>query len=143
MIDYIEQENPEIIISLGLSASATFIEIEKIAVNLKKESVNSQWEIPKILNPNGPFIQLSTLKTKEIAWEIRSNNIDSYQSLGTGLYICNALFYGTSCYIKENNLDIKSGFIHVPLLKTQDESGMELDQMIEAIKIAISISLRE
>jgi len=143
LIQYIEQESPDIIINLGLSPPATFIEIEKIAINLKQEGVDTRWEIPKVIDPNGPFIQISTLPTKDIAKEIQNNNINSYQSPTAGLYICNALFYGTLCYIKENNLQIKSGFIHLPPLPSQNSDGMELDQMIQAIDIAIRVCLRE
>jgi pyrrolidone-carboxylate peptidase len=44
-------------------------------------------------------------------------------------------------YINENNLNIKAGFIHVPLLKSQSPDGMNLQDMIKAITIAIEESL--
>ena len=143
LIQYIEEYNPILIISLGLSPQAKYIEVEKIAINLKQEEINSKWAIPKILDLTGPFIRLSTLPVKEIVKEIQKENINSHQSFSAGLYICNALFYGTLGYIKENNLSIKYGFIHVPLLKSQSSSGMELEQMINAVQIAINTTLSE
>ena len=45
-------------------------------------------------------------------------------------------------YIKENNLPIKMGFIHVPLLKSQDpKKGMDLEDMVKATRISLHVCL--
>ena len=41
----------------------------------------------------------------------------------------------------ENNLPTKAGFIHVPLLTSQDPEGMDLEIMVEGVKSAIKTSL--
>jgi len=47
------------------------------------------------------------------------------------------LLYGIIGYVTENKLDIKTGFIHVPLLPDQGEKNMEFDDMLKAVIISI------
>ncbi len=72
---------------------------------------------------NGPFLRITSLKTSEIARKIRDADIPAKQSFFAGSYICNALFYGVLGYAKEQNLNTSIGFIHVPLLDSQDPIG--------------------
>ena len=44
-------------------------------------------------------------------------------------------------YLAEQELPIKAGFLHVPLLVSQDPEGMDLEMMVEAVTIAITTSL--
>ncbi|MCK5261151.1 MAG: pyroglutamyl-peptidase I [Thermoplasmatales archaeon] len=138
IIDY----NPLLVISMGLSPSAHKINVEKCGINLKWLPRNeSMWFTPRRLDPCGPFIHLSPLHTREIVLEIREAGIPSRQSFFAGLYVCNAVFYGTLGYIKEHEISTTAGFIHVPLLSSQDPDGMDLETMIEAVKVAIKTSL--
>jgi len=138
IIDY----NPLLVISMGLSPSTHKINVEKCGINLKQVPRNeSMWFTLRRLDPCGPFIRLSPLRTREIVLEIREAGIPSRQSFFAGLYVCNAVFYGTLGYIKEHEISTTAGFIHVPLLSSQDPDGMDLETMIEAVKIAIKTSL--
>jgi len=57
------------------------------------------------------------------------------------MYVCNAVMYETLGHIKDYDLPIIAGFLHVPLLKSQNSDGMELETMIEAVIITINTSL--
>jgi len=66
------------------------------------------------------------------------------QSYYAGTFICNEVLYGVLNFVDRYDLSIKTGFIHVPLLLTQDpEQGMELETMVEAVEIAITVCLEE
>ena len=139
IIDY----NPLLVISIGLSANTHKVNVEKCGINLKRLPRNeSMWFILHRLDPRGPFIHLSTLHTREIVLEIREAGIPSRQSFFAGLYVCNAVLYRTLGFIKEHEIPTKAGFIHVPLLPSQDPDGMDLEIMIEAVKLAIKTSLK-
>ena len=84
---------------------------------------------------------MSNLPSLRIQREISDEDIPIRTSLYGGIYICNALQYNVLGYIYNNNLEIKAGFIHVPLLKSQSPDGMDLEDMIYAITIAIRESL--
>jgi len=143
IIDAIDEYEPILVISLGLAANYKSIEIEKIAWNLKRIEDN-KWPYYKIkfIDPQGPFFRVSDLPCFRIVSNIQKENISVGTSIYGGLYICNALQYNVLNHIKENNLKIMAGFIHVPLLKSQNPEGMDLDEMISAIKIAIEESLK-
>lgn len=138
IIDY----NPLLVISMGLSPRTHKINVEKCGINLKWLPRNeSMWFTPRRLDPCGPFIHLSPLHTREIVLEIREAGIPSRQSFFAGFYVCNAVLYETLGFIEEHEISTTAGFIHVPLLSSQDPDGMDLETMIEAVKVAIKTSL--
>jgi len=139
----IGNHTPQVLISTGLSPRAKKINVEKFGINIKMYPRNEKkWFIPRRLDPFGPFIRISSLDTKEIASELNNAGITSRQSYYAGFYICNAVLYGSLGFIDEKDLSTKAGFIHVPLLSSQDPKGMELETMVEAVKIAIRTSLK-
>lgn len=137
-INAIENYDPVIVILVGLSPKAQSIEIEKVGINLKQMPIGEpNWFFPQRIDPNGPFFRLSTFNTRELVLNLRESNISSQQSFFAGTYICNTVLYETLGYIECHNLSIIAGFIHVPLLLSQDPNGMELDKMVNAIELSI------
>ncbi len=141
----VDDFNPEIIICIGLEASTRVIHVEKIGINLKRlTSDNWPRYIFRKVDPDGPLFYISTLPTRDIVEEIRKTGIPAFQSCFGGTYICNTLHYCVLNYLEQNKSSIMAGFIHVPLLLSQNQNrGMELDNLIKAIKIAITVSLEE
>jgi len=137
----IETYNPDFVISLGLAAPASWIRVEKVGLNLRRKNVSGRIIYTR-LDPCGPLFRLSSIPTFYISRDIRRAWIPARQSFHAGIYICNALLYGVLGYIKENNLPIKMGFIHVPLLKSQDpKKGMDLEDMVKATRISLHVCL--
>ena len=138
----IEDYNSVIVLSLGLSPRTRFIEVEKCGVNLKKLPRNeSPWFLPRRIDPCGPFLRFSALDAREIVVEIRNADIPVKQSFFAGMYVCNAVLYEMLGYIDGHGLSTRAGFIHVPLLSSQDPDGMDLEMMVQAVTIAIQTSL--
>jgi len=132
----IEFYNPDYVFSIGLVAPHEEIRIEKIGFNLKREKgKNSKIEI---LIPKERLLRFSPLPVIKIVRELRRENITSKVSIFGGLSLCNGMLYSVLHYICENNLHIKSGFIHVPLHKTEENpDGMELETLVNATRITI------
>jgi len=142
VVQAVEDYDPLLVMSIGLSPGAVSIELEKIGVNLKIPLLNeSSWLFPRRINPDGPFIRISPIDTRKVTKELREVDIPAHQSFSAGIYVCNAVLYGTLGYIKDHELSTRAGFIHVPLLKSQNPNGMELETMIEAVKLSINTSL--
>jgi pyroglutamyl-peptidase len=140
--EMIEQYHPTLVISLGLNARARGIEIEKIGVNLKRyPKDDGTWSFPQRIDVSGPFLRFSSIHSIDVVRKIREANISVQQSFSAGIYVCNALFYQLLEYVSEQNRSTKVGFIHVPLLDSQDQEGMPIQTMIDAVKIAIQTSL--
>ena len=141
LIDAIEQVQPEVIICLGLSPTATALEVERIGINLKQKEYDNPWVLPHRIDPKGPFIRWSTLPTRAITTALHNVNISAVRSWSAGWYVCNAVLYEMLGYLKEHDLCIPAGFIHVPPLVSQQPEGMELATMVEAIECAIKVSV--
>lgn len=133
----IRKYKPILIINLGLNGRAYTIHVEKIAINL----MCNRWKCSRISNEK--FIQISPLPSLKIVWELRKNGYKARLSFFAGTYVCNYIFYKTLEYINEEELSIKACFIHLPPLKSQKKYGMKLNDMINAIKIAIKVGLEE
>ncbi len=141
-VEAMDLYHPDVVISLGLNANANVMEVEKIGVNLKRYPLgDGRWSFPRLIEKNSPFLRFTPLKTNDIARKIQDADIPAKQSFFAGSYICNALFYGLLGYVKDQNLNASIGFIHVPLLDSQDPQGMSLEVMVEAVTIAIQASL--
>ena len=144
VIQTIEDINPVIVISIGLAARHRFINVEKLGINLKRDPYDKENGSRFYrINQNGPFFRQSSIPVRSIAQKLRRAGIPARQSWFAGTYICNALLYGVLSHITENELPIKAGFLHVPLLSSQDPRGMEFDTMLDATKIAIMESLQQ
>jgi len=142
VIGAIEQYHPAVILSLGLNVKSQAIEIEKIGLNLKRyPKDDGTWSFPQRIEKNGPFVRLTSLNTQDIARTIRQANIPAKQSFFAGTYVCNAVFYGILGYTKSQDLNTSIGFIHVPLLDSQDPQGLPVETLVDAVKIAIEASL--
>lgn len=140
MYQAIQEYNPQYIFSIGLAAKYENIRVEKIGYNLKIETKEDA-SLEKLIK-NSPWIYLSPFPTNKIVEELRKENIPSQISLFPGLSLCNGMMYSILNYIDEYDLNIKSGFIHVPLMKTEENPNeMELQTMVNATKIIIKSCL--
>ncbi len=132
----LKQYQPQVILNLGLAGRSRCIHIEHVALNLGR-GINDRWHLPQRLNHEGPWFYTSTYNTDAIVAAIRDASIPVRKSFSAGLYVCNAVMYYTLQYTYENNQCTPAGFIHVPLLSSQDTQGMELERMLEAVTIAL------
>jgi pyrrolidone-carboxylate peptidase len=57
------------------------------------------------------------------------------------MYVCNNLFYELLKYTYGMNDSVAVGFLHVPLLSSQDPEGMPLEDMVDAVKLTIQTSI--
>ncbi|MBN2602710.1 MAG: peptidase C15 [Candidatus Thermoplasmatota archaeon] len=138
----IDDIKPSLVLSLGLSPVTRWIDVELIGWNLRGIPKKENPLVPYArLNKSGPFFRLTSLNTFKITNAIWKAGVPAYLSVSAGTYICNSVLYNTLSYIKENNLSIEAGFIHVPLLLSQDPKGMELETMISAVTTALIVSI--
>ena len=136
----IENYHPDYIFSIGLAAKYENIRIEKIGLNLKIENKEDS-KLEKLI-PNAPLLYISPYPSIKIVRELRKESIASQTSLFAGLSLCNGMLYSVLHYVDINGLDIKSGFIHVPLHKTEENpDAMELSTMVNATRVIIKVCL--
>ena len=143
--ELVDAVQPDCIVMTGQSARNA-ITPERIAINYAESSTpyNCGTKVDgEILDPEGEDGLFSTLPLKEIVHELRNQGIPSYVSHSAGTFGCNQIFYECQRYLKLKNINIPSGFIHVPLLPEQAKNGkfasMHFDLMIRAFEIVFKI----
>lgn len=145
----IEQEKPQVIVNLGLAAGRTAITPERIAINLKDSTVadnEGNKPIDEVIIPSGDVALYSTLPLRKIESILKRKHLPVSISNSAGLYVCNNIMYHTLNYIKQNKLDVKAGFIHIPLMSEQVKQedarfSMPLYDILEGIIDSIKTML--
>ena len=145
LLALIAQHNPDVVICLGQAEGRTSITPEKVAINLDDARLADNEGVirtdVKIL-ADGPDAYFSTLPLKEIVDAINAQGIPATVSLSAGAFLCNHVFY-----IAQNKLagtNVRSGFVHVPLMDSQAPEflglpTMPLDQMVTAVRAMLEV----
>ncbi|MBA2876151.1 pyroglutamyl-peptidase I [Thermaerobacillus caldiproteolyticus] len=115
-IEYFENIQPEVVISLGLAAGRTKITPERIAINCKdggpdNRGVRMQDEPIEIDGPAGYF---STLPIRRFVNVLNENGYPAQISNTAGTYLCNNVMYSILHKIYSENRNVRAGFVHIP-----------------------------
>ena len=145
LLALIAEHNPDVVISLGQAEGRTAITPEKIAINLDDARLADNEGVMrndvKIL-VNGPDAYFSTLPINEIVDAIKARGIPASVSLSGGAFLCNHVFYVAQNKFAGTN--VRSGFVHVPLMDSQAPEfpglpTMPLDQMVTAVRAMLEV----
>jgi pyroglutamyl-peptidase len=145
LLALIAEHHPDVVICLGQAEGRTAITPEKVAINLDDARLADNEGVlrsdGKILD-NGPDAYFSTLPLKEMVEAIKAHGIPASVSLSAGAFLCNHVFY-----VAQNKLtgtNVRSGFVHVPLMDSQAPEfpglpTMPLDQMVTAVRAMLEV----
>lgn len=117
LLDAIEDVKPDVVISLGLAAGRHKMTPERIAMNCNesKEKDNEgntpEGEPIEDGSPDGLF---STLPIKDFVDVLNEQGFPAEISNTAGTYLCNHVMYRGLNHFRLKNLDIPSGFVHMP-----------------------------
>lgn len=116
LISLIKEIMPDAVISLGLAGGRSKITPERIAINVKDGEADNEGHAPRdeVIQPEGPAAYLSTLPIRSMVEKLNELGYPAAISNTAGTYLCNNVMYEGLHYIDENNLNIPSGFIHIP-----------------------------
>lgn len=145
LLDLITQHNPDVVICLGQAEGRISITPEKVAINLDDARLPDNEGVVrndvKIL-ADGPDAYFSTLPLNEIVDAIKAQGIPAAISLSAGAFLCNHVFYLAQNKFAGTN--VRSGFVHVPLMDSQAPEfpglpTMPLDQMVTAVRAMLGV----
>ena len=145
LLSLIEQHNPDVVICLGQAEGRTHVTPEKVAINLDDARLADNEGVlrsdMKILE-NAPDAYFSTLPIKDMVEAIKSQGIPAAVSLSAGAFLCNHVFYVAQNKFAGSN--VRSGFVHVPLMDSQAPEfpglpTMPLDQMVIAVRAMLEV----
>jgi pyroglutamyl-peptidase len=145
LLALIEEHNPDVVICLGQAEGRTEITPERVAINLDDARLADNEGVLrsgiKIID-GGPDAYFSTLPVKEIVEAIKSKGVPAAVSLSAGTFLCNHVFYVAQNKFAGTN--VRSGFVHVPLMDSQSPEfpglpTMPLDQMVTAVRAMLEV----
>jgi len=150
LIESIEKEKPDMVLSIGQAGGRNTISIERLGINLEDARIaDNEGNTPKdeLIEKNGPAAYFTTIDIRKTELALKEAGIPVIVSNSAGLYVCNDIIYGTLHFLASIKSFVKYGFIHVPFLpeqvapKSKDIASMSLDMIKEAIRITILINL--
>jgi len=117
---------PALVLSLGLAAGATCLEVERFAVNLR---FAGEVDPSKLVEPNLPQSVIiadgicglsATIDAERVAATMREKAGVPARAHGyAGAYACNHILYHALHYAMQWDLSYCAGFIHLPLSSEQ------------------------
>ena len=145
LLSLIDQHNPDVVICLGQAEGRTQITPEKVAINLDDARLADNEGVlrndVKIIE-HGPDAYFSTLPVKDMVEAMKAQGIPAAVSLSAGAFLCNHVFYVAQNKFAGSN--VRSGFVHVPLMDSQAPEfpglpTMPLDQMVTAVRAMLEV----
>lgn len=127
----IKQEQPHIVIALGLASNRTTITPERVAINCMDGAPDNEGYFPQNEPIGNTAAYFSTLPIYQIVDALEQAGFEAKISNTAGTYVCNAVMYEL---LSITNEQLPAGFIHIPpVLKNQQQ----------AIEICIAITIGE
>lgn len=134
--------NPDVILSFGLAAGRSCIELEEIALNLINSSTPDNGGVVILNAPitlNGAALYTSTLPIQGIEGKLIEEGLPAKISKSAGTFVCNYLFYK----MMEDNQTTQRlcGFIHVPLMPEQadkDSPSLQFDKLKKGVTLILN-----
>jgi len=152
----LDEIKPDIVISLGLAPTYTAITVERVALNIVDARIPDNDGLQPVDVPvveGAPLAYLSTLPVREIVKELKNRGIPAVISYSAGTYLCNYAMFKVLHYASIHKYPRRAGFIHVPYIPEQvinryfmlgrNTPSMHLDMEIEAIKIALEVTIKD
>ena len=141
VLESIEQEKPDYVLSIGQAGGRAEITPERIAINIDDAGIpdnEGNQPVDRLIYPDGENAYFSTLPVKAMVEAIKKEGIPATVSNSAGTYVCNHLMYS----VKKNALPIKAGFIHVPYIPEQtvnkkDKASLSLAEIVRGLEAAL------
>ena len=145
VLETIEQERPDFVLSIGQAGGRTEITPERIAINIDDARIPDNEGNQPVDQPiylDGENAYFSMLPVKAMVEAIKKEGIPAALSYSAGTYVCNHLLYSVLYFIQINALPIKAGFIHVPYIPEQtldkkDKPSLPLAEIVRGLEAAI------
>lgn len=144
LFKHFEEVKPDVVISLGLAAGRSLITPERIAINVNDGAAdNNGIKLEDaLIKEDGPDAYFSTLPIRSFVNGLREAGLPAKISNSAGTYLCNNVMYNMIHKIKEDNLDVRSGFVHIPashdLALTEPQPSWSQTDLLEAVKVMIN-----
>ncbi len=142
VVNAIKTHKPDVVVTVGQAGGRAGVSPERVAINVDdyriKDNEGNQ-PIDEQIIKDAPNAYFSTLPIKAMVEDLRKNGLPAFVSNTAGTFVCNHLFFGVQHFIISNSLNIRHGFVHIPLLPEQakdgDKPSMSLSEIVKALVV--------
>jgi pyroglutamyl-peptidase len=138
---HLDRLDPDLVICVGQAGGRPEIAVERLAVNLDDAALADNAGVRRHgvpIDPHGPPSCPSTLPVHAIVAALRDRGLPAAPSDSAGTFVCNHVFYALMRSLRPG---ARGGFVHVPWLPEQGDPSLPLDRVVEALAVAIDVSL--
>lgn len=157
----LEEHDSETVLSTGLDDTIAAINVERVGINVRDSMTipDNAGRTPhdEEVFHDGREAYMATIPVTEIVENLLAHDVPARLSNTAATHVCNNALYTTRYLVEERGLEVRSGFLHLPLTPAQavaqarpnrPESGgdmpasLPLDLQREAVEIAIETAVR-
>ncbi|AJK88441.1 MULTISPECIES: pyroglutamyl-peptidase I [Lysinibacillus] len=145
---YIEEIEPQIIISLGLAGGRYKLTPERIAINVKdgEPDNNGYTPVDESIQEKGADAYLTNLPIRQMVNRLQAEGYPAEISNTAGTYLCNNIMYEGLVYAQQHE-GVRAGFIHIPAsfelaIQHGKIPGWHIRDLIAAVKLCIEETIR-
>jgi pyroglutamyl-peptidase len=140
------RHTPALIVCTGQAGGRTALSLERVAINVNDARIRDNAGAQPIdtpVAPGGPAAYFSTLPIKAMLLALTGEGIRAEVSQTAGTFVCNHVFYGLmhELALRPELRATRGGFIHVPWLPGQGQPSMQLEEIVEGLRLAIACAL--
>lgn len=149
LIQAYEEVQPDLIISLGLSAGRNRITPERIGINVNDSVTDNTGRRPldEPIVPGGPDGYFSTLPIRAMVDALHQQGLPAAISNSAGTYLCNNVMYRMLHHLATIDKRIQSGFVHIPashdMALEKSYASWSMDDLIKGIRIVMETATKE
>ena len=145
----IEQQQPDILMLVGLAAGRDKISLERVGINLCEASIPDNAGVTLAdtpIFPEGPTAYFSTLPYRKMKAALDEAGIPAKYSFTAGAFLCNHVLYGSLHLAATRYPQMKVIFVHVPSIPQMAKEGvpvMELETISKALEICLKTAVTD
>ncbi len=148
----IQENNPSLVVGLGVSASRQTICLERFALNIDDVDVADNAGCVRSGNeiePGGPAALTTTFDLPPILKKLTDRGIAATISNHAGTYVCNHVYYQALRTLQTENGRARCVFVHLPglgdeiLAGTDKSSQWTTPKLVEAVELVILELVRD
>lgn len=144
LLEHINKENPDAVLSLGLAGGRYKMTPERVALNVKDGEPDNEGHQPidETIDPNGPPAYFSTLPIREMVNRLNATGLPAAISNSAGTYLCNNVMYAGLHWAAKHKPEMPSGFLHIPAsfelaIQHGKIAGWSLDELVKGVTMCI------
>ena len=144
LLQLIEQEKPDAILSLGLAGGRYKMTPERVALNVKDGEPDNEGHQPidEPIEPQGPPAYFSTLPIRSMVDRLSEAGLPAAISNSAGTYLCNNVMYVGLHWAAQHKPEMQAGFLHIPAsyelaIQHGKIPGWTLESLVRGVQVCI------